>query len=247
MMIIELIHMYLRTQIRSLISFSKDLSKELTRSLREKDLDFPEMFEDYEKYHTNINTGKTVRYDLIKDWILPNSTILDVGVGDGHMAELLMKNKNALVTGMDISNIACKKAKDRGISVIVRDINNGINLDPEQHYDYILLVEVIEHTLYPQKILMEAISHAKKGVIVTIPNSAYIKWRIQLMKGYSPRQSFSHLHFWSIKDFYLFCKKLNIEIIDFKTLLPQLLLRYRNLLAWQQCWLIAPKLSNNKM
>jgi len=234
-----------RRKFRSLVLLSRELKRDLIRSMTQKDWEFPEMFEDYEKYHTNINTGKPVRYDLIKEWIEPNSTVLDVGVGDGRMAELLVKNKNASVKGMDISNIACEKAKNRGIPVIVKDINNGISFDEEEYYDYILLIEVIEHTIYPQKILVEAISHARKGVIVTIPNSAYIKWRIQLMRGYSPRQSFSHLHFWSVKDFNLFCKKLDINILDFNTLLPPWLMKYSNLLSWQQCWLLAPRTHSN--
>lgn len=232
--------MSFRVKIRRIVSFLNEISMTLT----EKNMDFPEMFEDYEKYHANINTGKVLRFDLIKDWILPNSSILDVGVGDGLMSELCLKNKDAIVSGIDISNTACEKARERGISVTVKDINYGLGLKSDEYYDYILLIEVIEHTIYPQKILLEAISHSKKGVIVTIPNSAYIKWRLQLLRGYSPRQSFSHLHYWSIKDFELFCKKLDIQIIEFKTVLPPWLLKFKNLLGWQQCWLIAPKQKN---
>jgi methionine biosynthesis protein MetW len=217
------------------------LTKEISNSLTDKFEDFPEMFEDYDKYHTNVSTGKVLRFDLIKNWIDPNSTILDVGVGDGLMSELFVKNKNAKVQGLDISNIACQKAKERGIPVVVKDINNGLDLKENEFYDYILLIEVIEHTVYPQKILIEAISHAKKGVIVTIPNSAFIKWRVQLMRGFSPRQSFTHLHYWSINDFKLFCRKLNIEILDSKFSVPIWLSSLSNLLAWQQCWLLSPR------
>jgi methionine biosynthesis protein MetW len=232
----------LRIKIRNLVLFLKELSRTLT----EKNMDFPEMFDDYEMYHANVKTGLVLRYELIKDWIMPYSTILDVGVGDGLMAEMCMKDKNAIISGIDISNTACKKAKERGISVAVRDINYGLGLKSDEYYDYILFIEVIEHTVYPQKILLEAASHSRKGVIVTIPNSAYIKWRIQLLRGYSPRESFSHLHYWSIKDFELFCKKLDVQILEFKTDLPSWLLKFKNLLGWQQCWLIAPKHERQK-
>ncbi|TVP41702.1 methionine biosynthesis protein MetW [Candidatus Nitrosocosmicus arcticus] len=218
------------------------LSKEILNSLTDNFNDFPEMFEDYDKYHSNVSTGKLLRFELIKNWVIPDSTILDVGVGDGLMSELFVKNKNASILGMDISNVACEKAKERGIPVVVKDINNGLCLNEDEFYDYILLIEVIEHTIYPQKILQDALAHCKKGVIVTIPNSAYIKWRIQLMRGFSPRQSFTHLHYWSINDFKIFCRKLDIEILDSKFSLPPWLLRFNNLLAWQQCWLLSPKL-----
>ncbi len=237
MVFIKIYYVSFRTKIRRIVSFINEMSMTLT----EKDMDFPEMFENYEKYHANINTGKILRFDLIKDWIEPNSTILDIGVGDGLMSELCLKNKNAKISGIDISNTACKKARERGIPVTVKDINNGLDLKPDEFYDYILLIEVIEHTIYPQKILLDALSHSNKGVIVTIPNSGYIKWRIQMLRGYSPRQSFSHLHFWSIKDFEIFCKKLNVQVLDFNTILHPNLLKFKNLLGWQQCWLIAPK------
>lgn len=213
--------------------------KETSTALSQKIRDFPEVFEDYEHYHEVVNTGKIERFKLIQDWIAPNSSVLDVGVGDGLVAELLTKNKNTQLTGLDISDTACRKARERGINVTVRDINNGLGLT--HNFDYILLMEVIEHTVYPQNVLREAIAHATKGVIITIPNSAYVKWRVQLLRGYAPRQSFTHLHQWSIKDFELFCKLLDIKLLEFKTFLPGWLLRYRNLLAWQQCWLLAPK------
>ena len=228
--------MSLRVKIRHLVSFLNEIS----RALGENNMDFPEMFEDYEKYHANVNTGKILRFELIKDWIMPNSTILDIGVGDGLISEMCVKNKKATVSGIDISNAACKKASERGIPVAVKDINYGLQLQPDEYYDYILLIEVIEHTIYPQKVLLDALYHSRKGVIVTIPNSAYIKWRIQLLRGYSPRQSFLHLHYWSIKDFELFCKKLDVQILEFKTVLPAWLLKFKNLLGWQQCWLLSP-------
>jgi methionine biosynthesis protein MetW len=198
------------------------------------------VFEDYEKYHSAINTGNLSRAKLVEDWIEPNSMVLDVGVGDGTVSEYLIKNKQVKVVGLDISATACEKAKQLGIQTEVRDITNGLGLPDGASYDYILLLEVIEHTAYPHRILIDAVNHAKKGVIVSIPNSAYIKWRIQMLRGYVPRQSFTHLHFWSVKDFEIFCKETNIQILEFKTFLPRHLMPFRNLLAWQQCWRLSP-------
>jgi 2-polyprenyl-3-methyl-5-hydroxy-6-metoxy-1,4-benzoquinol methylase len=150
----KIILLSLRIEIRHIVSFLNEISRTLT----EKNMYFPEVFEDYEEYHAKVNTGNILRFELIKDWIISNSSILDVGVGDGLMSEMCLKNKNATISGIDISNTACKKARERGISVSVKDINYGIDLKPEEYYDYILLIEVIEHTIYPQKILLEALS-----------------------------------------------------------------------------------------
>jgi methionine biosynthesis protein MetW len=213
----------------------------MTQALCDRKLDFPEIFDDYDSYHEVVETGRLLRAKLIEDWIIPESTILDVGVGDGVMSEYFVNSRHVDVVGIDISNKACEKARRRGIKTEVRDINNGLAMEEKEYYDYILLSEVIEHTIYPHRILIDAAKHAKKGVIVTIPNSGYVKWRIQLLRGFVPRQSFTHLHYWSINDFELFCKTLDIQILAFMTILPKVLVKFRNLLAWQQCWLLAPK------
>ena len=227
------------------VSLGLSILHESWKALIQSNMDFPEVFEDYEKYHSAVNTGNLSRARIVEDWIKPGTTILDVGVGDGTVSEYLIKNKNVKVTGLDISARACEKATRLGIATEIRDITNGLGLSDDTLYDYILLLEVIEHTAYPQRILNDAINHATKGVIVTIPNSAYIKWRIQMLRGYVPRQSFTHLHFWSVKDFEIFCKEANIKILEFRTFLPKHLMKFKNLLAWQQCWLLSPRRNNN--
>ena len=215
--------------------------KEFSEAISEHKWSFIDLVDSYEQYHNNIETHNLRRARLIEDWIEKNSTLLDAGVGDGQVALYLSKSRNAKVFGIDISENACKKARDLGINAEVRDMTNGLSLQKNEIFDYVLLSEVIEHTVYPQKILLDALEHSKKGVIVTIPNSAYFKWRIHLLRGHFPRQSFTHLHYWSIKDFEIFCMDLGIKILEFKTFPPKIILKFRNLLAWQQCWLLSPK------
>ena len=98
--------------------------------------------------------------------------MLDVGIGNGMNSEYLVKSKKVEVIGLDISEVACQKANKLGIRTIVRDINNvGLGLEKDELYDYILLSEVLEHILYPKRILIESGHHTKKGIVVTIPNA----------------------------------------------------------------------------
>jgi methionine biosynthesis protein MetW len=219
------------------------LLRETLQAFGNHNMTFPDLVDDYEKYHATVNTGNLQRAKLIEGWLERGSHVLDVGIGDGIVAEYLVKKRGVNLMGLDISSSASEKAQRLGIPTEVRDINRGLGLNANEVYDYILLIEVIEHTIYPNRILMDAVRHVRKGVIVTIPNSAYLKWRIQLLRGYFPRQSFTHLHFWSINDFKLFCNSLGIRTSEFKTFLPRYLLRFANLLAWQQCWLLWPHYS----
>jgi methionine biosynthesis protein MetW len=222
------------------ISYAKQIYNDFLSGLNDKKMAFPEIFQDYEKYHEVVNTSMLFRAQLVEDWIDRNSTLLDVGVGDGVVAEYLSKKLNTVVYGLDISETACRKAQEKGIDSRVMDINYGLRLQNDEIYDYVLLMEVIEHTVQPEKVVKDAIKHARKGVIVTIPNSGYFRWRLHLLRGYTPRQSYTHLHFWSIKDFEIWCSLLGISIKSFKTILPPFLKPLKNLFAWQQCWLLDP-------
>lgn len=165
------------------ISYSVQIYRDILNGLNDKKMTFPEIFEDYENYHESVNTGKLLRAYLVEDWIDRGSSLLDVGIGDGVIAEYLARKLNINVFGLDISESACSKAREKGINSKVRDINYGLQLHDDEIYDYILLMEVIEHTVQPEKVVIDAIRHSRKGVIVTIPNSGYIRWRIHLLRG----------------------------------------------------------------
>ena len=232
--------------LNSLIS----LIKLIIKALSEKDPPFLEVFTDYEEYHqiSHVSPLAILRAKLISEWIEPKSTILDVGCGEGFIMEYLHRTKSCECFGIDISHKAIEKVRSKGFNAVVRDVDlKGLGLSENEIYDYILFVEVLEHLKYPHKVLLQACRHIRKGVIVTIPNTGFIKWRLQLLRGYFPRQSFTHLHFWTIRDFELFLKSLGLRPIALKTELDllqgikrKIANRFRNLLAYQQCWLIAP-------
>jgi methionine biosynthesis protein MetW len=222
---------------------SKRLIYEFVFSARFNPAIFPEVnICDYEEYHDSGAVGVCpLRVRLILDFIEPNSTILDVGCGKGLLAKEIEKAKKVQIHGIDVSANAIVEFAEKGFHGEVRNIDEeGLNL--KSTYDYTLLVEVLEHLKWPHKVLIEACEHSRKGVIVTLPNSGYIRWRLQMLRGYAPRQSFTHLHFWSINDFDLFLKMLGLRVVNFRSdLTGRINHAFDNLLAYQQCWLIAPR------
>lgn len=174
------------------------------------DFRYVDLFSDYEEYHNNLETYHKIRALEISKWIDEGSTILDVGCGDGKNAILIKEKKNVEITGIDIVDKANKI-----IPVIKSDLNRE-GLKGNRKYDYVILCEVIEHLLYPNIILKQSTKIANKGVIVAIPNTGYFYWRLQMCFGYFPRQSFTHIHFWTLKDFRIFCQQLGINIEKFK-------------------------------
>jgi 2-polyprenyl-3-methyl-5-hydroxy-6-metoxy-1,4-benzoquinol methylase len=135
-----------------------------------------------------------------------------------------------------------RKGKKKGIEVHICDLNNP-SMKIEGVYDYILLSEVLEHLITPQEVLKKCLSCAKKGVIVTIPNSGWFGYRLQYLMGRFPRQSFTHLHYWTHGDFLMFCNTLNIEVIDFKVPNNEGILAkvFPNLFAYSLCYFLRQK------
>ena len=147
------------------------------------------------------------------------------------------------VLGADISETALRKCKEKGIDAIKLDLERDYKkISQLGTFDYVLLMEVLEHLKNPEKVIKESLKIAKEGVIITLPNIGFLRWRVQLMLGYFPRQSYTHLHFWTINDFKIFLKIVAPEakILDFKYIsLPTPLAKLSpNLFAWQQAWFI---------
>ena len=104
-------------------------------------------------------------YDLAAT-VLPKepATVLDVGSGIGFGAKHLMEIYDGWdVHGLDFSAEACGKAVVKTHCVDL--LKNPI---PDE-YEYLLVVETLEHFAEPMKVLKKIYDAAKKVVIITVP------------------------------------------------------------------------------
>ena len=208
-----------------------------------------EIFDNYDEYHKEMQVGNVIRANVFLRWIEEGSSILDIGCADGLIALYMMKQKDLKVVGIDVAEDMVQMARKKGVEAYTMDLNVPFNIN--EKYDYIIMSEVIEHLIFPHKVLKEMLKVARKGVIISFPNAAWLPYRIQLLRGYSPRQSFTHLHAWSHPDFILFCKEIGAQIIDFRqthtadepdVLLQKLLIKINpNLFAHQLYYLLRGK------
>jgi len=163
---------------------------------------------------------KPNRFSIIVSLIGSGKKVLDVGCGEGFLSKLLTEMGNEII-GIDISEIAVKLAKEKGIKAFVCDIENE-SLPFNDVFDVIVLSEVLEHLVSPKKVIYKLKRHLKNdGVFVlTFPNIAYYKYRLQLLLGRFPKQYLydpsEHLHYWSIPDFKNFLISCGLECVDVK-------------------------------
>jgi len=160
----------------------------------------------------------------INDWISRDSKVLDLGCGDGSLLNDLRIEKSASGLGIEIDAEKIKSCLEKGISVIEQDIDSGLENFGNQSFDYVVMSQSIQALKKPE-VALEEIVRIGKECIVSIPNFANIKCRLQLFfKGQMPVSSAlphdwystPNLHLCSLEDFEELCKKSSIKIVDRK-------------------------------
>ena len=203
------------------------------------------------KYHfsMNMNGGEALlqRYQktrITADIIQPGSSVLDIGCGDGLVLQMLNSMKTVDAYGVDISPLAVKALKKRGFKGAVADISQKKVIDKLPKCDYILLLDIIEHLQFPEKLMINLKDKFRKGIIVNIPNTACYISRLRLLFGKTPAQWLyfpgEHIRFWSITDFKWWCKLLGYRVVRHKSVFGTFILKdiFPNLFSSSQIFLI---------
>ncbi|MFC1479872.1 methionine biosynthesis protein MetW [Candidatus Omnitrophota bacterium] len=159
-------------------------------------------------------------HKVIGDMVEPESTVLDMGCGDGDLLEYLVLRKQVRGNGVEISEEAIYRCVEKGLSVSHGDIDSGLREYPDKLFDYVIFNQTMQQVHKPKEAIKEALRIGKK-CIIGFPNFCHIKARIQLFfSGHvpvTPSLPYSwydtpNLHFLSIKDFRRFCAEQGIIV-----------------------------------
>jgi homoserine O-acetyltransferase len=161
-----------------------------------------------------------VDYEVIESLIRPNSSVLDIGCGDGELLAKLAEDKNIKGEGIELDEELILACVDRGISIIQHNVEQGLENYADQSYDYVILSQTVQTIQNTNNVFKELLRVGKK-VIVSFPNFAHWRCRAQLfLTGKAPvtkQLPFSwhnspNIHCLSLKDFDQFCRQLGVRI-----------------------------------
>ena len=159
-------------------------------------------------------------FQIISELIENNKRVLDVGCGDGTLMKYLKDNKNIDTRGLEISKKNVQLCISKSLSVIEGNAERDLQQFPDLSFDYVILSQTLQAFYNPENVIDYLLRVANKA-IVTIPNFGYWKVRLHLLlKGTMPITknlqdewyNTPNLHMCTIKDFYNFCYKKNIEL-----------------------------------
>ncbi len=161
-----------------------------------------------------------VDYELVESLIEPNSTVLDIGCGNGQLLANLATDKNVRGEGIELDQGLVLTCVNRGLPIIQRDIERGLENYADKSFDYVVLSQTVQTLKNPEKVFKELLRVGRK-VFVSFPNFAHWRCRAQLFfAGKAPVTSqlpfgwhdSPNIHFLSLKDFDEFCKGLGVKV-----------------------------------
>ena len=128
--------------------------------------------------------------------------------------------KNANVRGLELNKDNVKRCISKGLPVIEGNAETELIQFPNNSFDYVILSQTLQAFFQPENVIKNLLRIGRSSV-VSIPNFGYWKVRTSLLlKGKMPVTknlpnewyNTPNLHMCTIKDFYYFCEKRNIEL-----------------------------------
>lgn len=110
--------------------------------------------------------------DQVVKLVEPKSTVLDVGCGTGLLVETLRTQRGCNCVGIDISEVSIDMLNKMGICGYMTELPNLPDELRKSKFDYITILETLEHLSRPEKTLKALLEHLKPGglIISTVPN-----------------------------------------------------------------------------
>lgn len=128
-----------------------------------------------------LKLGYESSHSFALDAVPDGARVLDIG-GEPRGVATELHKKGCRVTVVDQHD---SEPTDFPFEVISQALDENILFDPKE-YEYLLLLDVIEHMKTPERFLEDLrarLDYDKKTVILTTPNIAFVTQRIMLLLG----------------------------------------------------------------
>ena len=169
-------------------------------------------------------TTETLRSDLniIQSWVNPESQVLDLGCGQGHLLAFLKRHKKCHGYGLEINPDSIVNCVEKGINVVEHDLNNGLSHFKDGAMDTVIMTQALQAVSRPDE-LLEDMLRVGKEAIITFPNFGYWRTRFYLLgKGKMPMSKTlpynwydtPNIHMCTFRDFEKLCREKGLQILE---------------------------------
>ncbi|HZR69397.1 MAG TPA: methionine biosynthesis protein MetW [Burkholderiales bacterium] len=160
-------------------------------------------------------------FEAIAARVRPDSSVLDLGCGDGLLLRYLRQGRNVRGYGVDISDdnvLACVK---NGVNVIQSDLERGLAGFDAGSFDIVILSQTLQAMRRTEEIVLEMLRVGREA-IVSFPNFGRWDARLQVVLGRMPVSqnlpyqwyNTPNVHLCTIADFEAFCAGHRIDVLE---------------------------------
>jgi methionine biosynthesis protein MetW len=165
---------------------------------------------------------KSSEQTIIGGWVTAGQRVLDLGCGDGALLSTLIASRQVHGYGIDIADenvLACVR---RGVNVIQSDLESGLAGFRDHSFDTVILSQTLQQ-IHRVEIIINEMLRVGREVIVTFPNFAFWRHRVQLgVRGTMPVSrtlpyewyNTPNVRRFTVREFDRFCAQRGIEVID---------------------------------
>ncbi len=163
------------------------------------------------------DTFVKIKFKFVSQLIPENSRILDIGCNDGGIRFFL---KNPVYFAVDADKSLISKLASEKIKAKTADLNKDELPFKKEKFDFILLLDILEHVANPKKLLLEAKSRLDSNgkIVISLPNDYHIlnKMRFLFNKHLTldPFAPYGHLHYFPIKSGERFLQSNGFNILE---------------------------------
>jgi len=168
-----------------------------------------------------MSTKVRADFSAIANWVQPNSSLLDLGCGDGDFLDFIRAQKNVQTYGVEISDLSVLACVEKGLDVIQQDLESGLALFENQIFDMVVLSQTLQ-TIHETESILNEIVRVGKECVISFPNFAHWSHRIDILLGRMPVSkslpfdwfNTPNVRVLTIADFEALASKIGLKILD---------------------------------
>lgn len=168
---------------------------------------------------SNVSLAQRPDLARIASWIAPETHVLDLGCADGKLLAYLQHTKHIQGTGIERDPQAVVASVRRGVPVIQQNLEEGLALFEDQHFDTVVLSKTLQSMLNTEHILTEMARVARSG-IVSFPNFGHWSHGLSILAGRMPVSkempyewyNTPNIHLCTLRDFQDLAQSLGLRI-----------------------------------
>ena len=177
-------------------------------------------------------------FEAISHWIKPESSVLDLGCGDGELLVYLEQSRHIAGYGIENDDAGILQCINNGVNVIQSNLESGLKEVGDGAFDYVILSQTLQAMKRTEAVIDEMLRVGTEA-IVSFPNFGYWRHRWQIINGRMPVSdalpfewhNTPNVHMCTVADFDAFCARKKLRVLNRlvmngereQTLLPNLM------------------------